>query len=500
MPNLGFQLAESAETYPGAAALRCQGGTTTYSQLADLVRRFAEFLVHQGIRPGDRVCLMLPNRPEFVVLFYSVLHEGAVVVPMNPRQSAREVEFFLFNTGAKMLFFAPECATAAIAGALAAGVRALTIDSEALAFHASGVAGFSRPLPRAGDDTAVILHTSGTTGVPKGAQLTHNNLFCNQGVVARSLLNIGPNDVVMGCLPLFHVFGLTCGLLTATCAGATLALLPRFDPVEALQMIAAERVTIFQGVPTMYIAMLASADRDDADVSSLRVCVSGGAAMPVEVLRAFEDRFGCTVLEGYGLSETSPAVCFNRPGRMRKVGSIGTPIDGVQMRIVDEDGNNVLVGTPGEIQVRGHNVMKGYWNLPDATDAAIKDGWFCTGDIGRVDEDGFYYIVDRKKDLIIRGGYNVYPREVEEVLHEHPAIAEAVVIGIPDDSLGEEVGAAVVLKHDVAADGEELRDFVKCRVAAYKYPRHVWIVDSLPTDPTGKVLRREVQPPPREEI
>jgi long-chain acyl-CoA synthetase len=246
----------------------------------------------------------------------------------------------------------------------------------------------------------------------------------------------------------------------------------------------------------MYIAMLALADRDDADVSSLRVCVSGGAAMPVEVLRAFEDRFGCTVLEGYGLSETSPAVCFNHPDRMRKVGSIGTPIDGVEMRIVDADGNNVLVGTPGEIQVRGHNVMKGYWNLPDATEAAIKDGWFCTGDIGRVDEDGYYYIVDRKKDLIIRGGYNVYPREVEEALHEHPAVAEAVVIGMPHDSLGEEVGAAVVLKHDAAADAAELRNFVKHRVAAYKYPRLIWIVDSLPTGPTGKVLRREVQPPP----
>jgi long-chain acyl-CoA synthetase len=498
MPNLGFYLTDSAEAYPDAAALRCEDRTTTYSQLAELVYRFAEYLVHQGIRPGDRIGVMLPNRPEFVVLFYSVLHEGAVVVPMNPLQSAREVEFFLSNTGAKMLFYAPECAMAATAGALAAGVRALAFDSEALAQQTAGVAGFTRPLPRAADDTAVILHTSGTTGVPKGAQLTHNNLSRNQAVIARSLLNLEPDDVVMGCLPLFHVFGMTCGLLTAAAAGATLALLPRFDPAQALRMIAAERVTIFEGVPTMYIAMLAAADRDDVDVSSLRVCVSGGAAMPVEVLRAFEDRFSCTVLEGYGLSETSPAVCFNHPDRVRKVGSIGTPIDGVEMRIVDEDGNNVLVGAPGEIQVGGHNVMKGYWNLPDATQASIKDGWFCTGDIGRVDEDGFYYIVDRKKDLIIRGGYNVYPREVEEALHEHPAVAEAVVIGMPHDSLGEEVGAAVVLKRDAAANVAELRDFVKQRVAAYKYPRHIWILDSLPTGPTGKVLRREVQPPPLE--
>jgi long-chain acyl-CoA synthetase len=305
--NLAFHLTDSAATHPEAAALRCEGETTTYSELADLVYRFAEFLVHQGIRPGDRVGVMLPNRPEFVVLFYSVLHEGAVVVPMNPLQSAREVEFFLSNTGAKMLLFAPECAAAATAGALAADVRALAIDSEALARHAAGVAGFTRPLPRAADDTAVILHTSGTTGVPKGAQLTHSNLSRNQAVT-RSLLNLEADDVVMGCLPLFHVFGMTCGLLSAASTGATLALLPRFDPAAALKMIAAERVTVFEGVPTTYIAMLAAADRDDVDVRSLRVCVSSGAAMPVEVLRAFEERFGCTVLEGYGLSETSPAV------------------------------------------------------------------------------------------------------------------------------------------------------------------------------------------------
>src|SRR5271163_2138609 len=439
MPNLRFCLTESADRYPHAAAMRCEGVTTTYSQLADSVCRFAEFLVRQGITPGDRVGVMMPNGPEFVVVFHSVLHEGAVVVPMHPLQSAREVAFFLANTGAKMLFFAPECAAAATAGALAAGVCALAIDSRALADHTAGVAGFPRPLPRAADDTAVILHTSGTTGVPKGAQLTHANLSRNQEIVAGSLLGLKPDDVVMGSLPLFHVFGMTCGLLAAMSVGATLALLPRFDPGEALRMIAAERVTIFEGVPTMYVAMLAEADRNDVDVSSLRVCVSGGAAMPVEVLRAFEGRFGCTLLEGYGLSET-PAVCFNHPDRPRKVGSIGTPIDGGKM-----------------------------------------------------------HIVDRKKDLIIRAGYNVYPREVEEALHEHPAVANAVVIGMPHDSLGEEVGAAVVLKRDASADAVELREFVKHRVAAYKYPRRIWIVDSLPTGPTGKVLRREVQPPPLEQ-
>jgi long-chain acyl-CoA synthetase len=308
MPNLGFYLTESAEMHPHAAALRCEGVTTTYSELADSVCRFGEFLVHQGIRPGDRVGVMLPNRPEFVVVYYSVLHEGAVVVPMNPLQSAREVEFFLSNTGAKMLFFAPECAAAATAGALAAGVRALAIDSEALAEYAARVAGFARPLPRADDDTAVILHTSGTTGVPKGAQLTHGNLCRNQAVVAGSLLKLEPDDVVMGSLPLFHVFGMTCGLLAATSAGATLALLPRFDPGEALRMIAAERVTVFEGVPTMYVGMLAAAERNDVDVSSLRVCVSGGAAMPVEVLRAFENRFGRINVRFHEVQQSQPIV------------------------------------------------------------------------------------------------------------------------------------------------------------------------------------------------
>jgi long-chain acyl-CoA synthetase len=499
MVNPSFHLTESAKMYAGAAALRCDGVTTTYAGLAEDVWRFAAYLVGEGVTPGDRVGVMLPNRPEFPVVFYSVLHAGAVVVPMNPLLSAREVEYFLANTGARMLFFAPECAAAAAAGARAAGVSAVTIDSDALAGLTAGVVGIRWPVPRAADDTAVILHTSGTTGRAKGAQLTHGNLDRNQAVVARGLLDLGPADVVMGCLPLFHVFGMTCGLLAAMSTGATLALLPRFDPARVLELIAAERVTIFEGVPTMYVAMLAAAERSDVDASSLRVCVSGGAAMPVEVLRRFEDRFGCTVLEGYGLSETSPAASFNHPSAVRKVGSIGTPIDGVQMRVVDEDGNKVPVGTPGEIQVRGHNVMKGYWNLPEATAAAIKDGWFSTGDIGRVDEDGYYYIVDRKKDLIIRGGYNVYPREVEEALHEHPAVAEVVVIGMPHDSLGEEVGAAVVLKRGASAEPDELREFVKTRVAAYKYPRRIWFVDCLPTGPTGKVLRRDVQPPSLEE-
>ena len=444
------------------------------------------------MRPGDRVGVMLANRPDFAAVFYGILHAGAVVVPMNPLQSAREVEFFLTNTGARMLFFAPSCAAAATTGALAAGASPVHVDAARLQDLTTDFTGRPRPVTRAADDNAVILHTSGTTGVPKGAQLTHGNLVSNQAVTARSLLGLGPDDVVMGCLPLFHAFGMTAGLVASVSTGATLALLPRFDAGRALEMIAAEQVTVFEGVPTMYVAMLGVADRYDLDFSSLRVCVSGGAAMPVDVLCRCEDTFGCIVLEGYGLSETSPAACFNHPGAVRKVGSIGTPIGGVQMRVVDEHGNEVRTGTPGEIQIRGHNVMKGYWNLPEATAAAICDGWFSTGDIGRVDVDGYFYIVDRKKDLIIRGGYNVYPREIEEGLHEHPEVA---VVGIPHDTLGEEVGAAIALAPGADATPEELQAFVKERVAAYKYPRHIWFVEELPKGATGKIQRRDITVP-----
>ena len=310
-----------------------------------------------------------------------------------------------------------------------------------------------------------------------------------------TLLTAGQGDVIMGCLPLFHVFGLTCGMNASVMSGSTLTLLPRFDAAAALEMIAREKVTIFEGVPTMYSALLHSPARATADVSSLRLCVSGGAALPVEVLRQFEEAFGCPILEGYGLSETSPVASFNHPDRERKAGSIGTPIAGVEMRAVDDSGTDVPQGEVGEIAIRGHNVMKGYWGKPEATAQAIPDGWFRTGDLARVDEDGYFFIVDRKKEMIIRGGYNVYPREIEEALHEHPAVAEVAVIGIPHDSLGEEVGAAVALKPGATATPDELKEFAKQRVAAYKYPRHVWLVDALPKGPTGKILRREVIPP-----
>jgi long-chain acyl-CoA synthetase len=314
-------------------------------------------------------------------------------------------------------------------------------------------------------------------------------------MTAQTLLKNHPDDVMMGCLPLFHVFGLTCGLNATVAAGGTLTLLPRFDPAKALEIIQRDAVTIFEGVPTMYAAILHHPGADPAMAATLRVCVSGGASMPVEIMRGFEEKFGCMILEGYGLSETSPVASFNHPDRVHKPGSIGTPVEGVQMRLIDEAGQTVPERDIGEIAIRGHNVMKGYWGKPEATAEAMTDGWFRTGDMAKVDSDGYYYIVDRKKDLIIRGGYNVYPREIEEVLHEHPAVAEVAVIGIPHAELGEEVAAAVALKPGASATPQELRSFARDKVAAYKYPRQIWLVESLPKGPTGKILRREVHPP-----
>jgi long-chain acyl-CoA synthetase len=310
------------------------------------------------------------------------------------------------------------------------------------------------------------------------------------------LFSIDTNDVILGALPLFHSFGQTCALNAAVTSGACLTLIPRFEPGLVLETIQRDRVTVFEGVPTMYMALLNHPERDRFDASTLRLCVSGGAALPVEVLRGFEQAFGCVVLEGYGLSETSPVASFNHPDRERKPGSIGTPIAGVEMRVVDDQRQEVAQGDVGEIAIRGHNVMKGYWNRPEATAEAIDDeGWFYTGDMARIDEDGCFFIVDRKKELIIRGGYNVYPREIEEVLYEHPAVREAAVVGVPHAELGEEVGAAVALKPDAEIGAAELRDFVRDRVAAYKYPRHLWFVEELPKGPTGKILKREIKAP-----
>ena len=495
MANLNSVLEQAAADHGERPAIRMDSLVLSYSQLWDAAGRMTSWLSFLGVEPGDRVAIMLPNVPAFPIAFYGALGAGAVVVPMNPLLKSREVAYHLSDSGATVLFAWHTATDEADKGAAETGTRVIEVAESDLSSLLAGFNPVPESVQRVGDDDAVILYTSGTTGKAKGAELTHAGLARNAELMATTLLNAGPGDVIMGCLPLFHSFGLTCALNATITSGCTLTLVPRFEPAKALEIIGRDKVTIFEGVPTMYAAMLHDPASAQADTSSLRVCVSGGAAMPVEVMRGFEQAFGCMILEGYGLSETSPVASFNHPGKVRKPGSIGTPVEGVEMRVVNSEGAELPVGEIGEIVIRGHNVMKGYWGQPKAAAAAITNGWFRTGDLARVDEDGYFYIVDRKKDLIIRGGFNVYPREVEEVLYEHPAVAEAAVVGIPDEELGEEIGAAVTLKPGANATPAELRAFARERIAPYKYPRQVWLVPGLPKGPTGKILRREVQPP-----
>jgi long-chain acyl-CoA synthetase len=497
--NLAASLARNAADNPDRVAIHLGDQTTSYRELDDQSARVAGLLAARGIAPGTPIGIMLPNVPEFASVYYGILRTGAVVVPMNPLLKAREVAYYLGDSGAPVIFAWHLTGPEVEIGAKEAGAEAILVDPATFPDILATASPAPQVVDRAAYDTAVVLYTSGTTGHPKGAELTHANLINNVEVSAADLFQLGPDDLIFGGLPLFHAFGQTCTLNAAIMTGASLTVLPRFDAAKALGILADERVTIFAGVPTMFSALLHVPDRSDYDVSALRLCISGGAAMPVEVLRQFEDQFDCIVLEGYGLSETSPVASFNHPGRERKPGSIGTPIRGVEMRVVDASGSEVPQGEVGEIAIRGHNIMKGYLNKPEATAEAVSaDGWFRTGDIGRVDEDGYYYIVDRKKDLIIRGGYNIYPREIEEVLYEHPEVAEAAVVGMPHPELGEEVGAAVALKPGATVTPDELRSYVKSQVAAYKYPRRVWIVDSLPKGPTGKILKKEITVPDAE--
>jgi long-chain acyl-CoA synthetase len=493
--NLASLLTESAERSPDAPAVRLGDAELSYTELDERSARLATLLGEKGVGPGDRVGVMLPNVLEFPVAYYGVLRAGATVVPMNVLLKRREIAFYLEDSGAQLVLAWHGFAEEAREGAADASVELVEVEPASLA----AMLAEREPTPGLADtteeDTAVILYTSGTTGKPKGAELTHANLARNADVSARTTSEIAPGDVVFGGLPLFHSFGQTVAMNASLGVGACLTLVPKFDPGEALATMQRDGVTHFYGVPTMFGALLHHPEREGFDTSSLRICITGGASMPVEVLRGFEDAFGAKVMEGYGLSETSPVACSNHPDRERKAGSIGTPIEGVEMQVVDENDQPVAQGEVGEIVIRGHNIMKGYWQRPEATEEAMRGGWFHSGDMARIDEDGYFYIVDRKKDLIIRGGYNVYPREVEEVLYEHPKIREAAVVGVPHDEWGEEIGAAVVLHEGEELAADEVSAYVKDRIAAYKYPRVVWFIDDLPKGPTGKILKREIEIP-----
>ena len=501
--NLAVLLRESARRAPAKTAVILGDATLSYGQLDELSDRVAANLAAAGLTPGDMVGLQLPNIPQFVIAYFGILKAGGVVVPMNVLLKAQEIAFQLEDSGARTLITFGGFLDEAAKAAESAGVTSLYVVTETgdpatgTAFEAllSGDPVGPQLAERSPADPAVIIYTSGTTGTPKGAVLSHISLYMNADIPGR-LFEFSDDDVVAVALPLFHVFGLSSVMNTCILLGGTMSLVPRFDPRAVLELMSRDRVSVFMGVPTMYIALLQAADAVDCDLSSLRVAVSGGAPIPAEVIDSFESRFGVAILEGYGLSESSSTATFNISVTERKVYSAGKPIWGTSLQIWDADSRPLPPGADhvGEIVLRGMNIMTGYHNKPEATARAFAGGWFHTGDLGYLDEDGFLFIVDRIKDLIIRGGYNVYPREVEEVLYAHPAVAEAAVIGVPDPKMGEEVRAVVAVKPGQSVTAAELIEFVKARLAAYKYPRTVEFVDSLPKNATGKILKKELRP------
>lgn len=497
--SLAAILAEPARRRPDRTALVEGELRLTFGELWEQARTQAAALVGLGVRPGDRVALMAPNTAEFPRAYYAILAAGGVVVPVHLLLSAEEVEHVLRDSGATLLLCHPAQAETGKAAAAATGVRMLNLGEGG---ELETLAGAAEPLTsyvtREADDPAVVFYTSGTTGVPKGAVLSHFNLVMNATVCAFDAHDVRDDDIALGALPLFHAFGQTVSMNATWRAGATLVLLPRFDAARAIELMAAEGVNTFHGVPTMYVNLVAAAATAAAsELPTLRLAVSGGASLPVAVLERFEEAFGVPVYEGYGLSETSPTASVNQPVFGTKAGSIGHPLWGVDVEIAraDVEGRIELLptGDLGEVVVRGHNVFSGYLGRPEATAEAVVDGWFRTGDLGTKDADGFLAIVDRKKDVIIRGGFNVYPREVEEVLMRHPDVAHVAVIGLPDDVHGEEICAVVVAAPGAAPDAAGITAWSKEHLGRHKYPRRVEFTGELPLGPSMKVLKRELR-------
>ncbi len=520
MLNLAILLEASVQDYPDHLAVIFNDRKLTYAQLNAAANMFANGLRKLGVQKGDKVALMMPNLPFFPIAYYGILKAGATVVPFNVLFTAREVAYHLQDSDAVVLvgfagFFDPAYGGFKQVETCRNLVVANADPSQPFAHDDAAVMDFNRFLGLGGspvfdtvqtqaDDVAVILYTSGTTGSPKGAQLTHSNMVMNADDCI-DLLDAKPGDVALVTLPLFHSFGQTVLMNTCFMAGAALTLLPRFTPDAALGIMQRDGVSIFAGVPTMYWALYSyphAEEQFDMEkiAAGLHTAVSGGSALPVELLRNFEARFKVPILEGYGLSETSPVASFNVRRKVRKPGSIGIPIWGVQMALVDENENFIPkpsvegeFSAVGEIVVRGHNVMKGYYKQPEATAEVMKGDWFHTGDLARLDSDGYYFIVDRKKEMILRGGFNVYPREVEEFLMTHPKVSLVAVRGVPDEKLGEEVKAFIVLKAGQTATAEEIMDFAKTGLASYKYPRYIEFRSELPMTATGKILKRELK-------
>ncbi|SFN10164.1 long-chain-fatty-acid--CoA ligase [Thermodesulforhabdus norvegica] len=496
--NLAVLLEKTAQRVPDHVALRFENRQLSYGELNRRVNKVAGAIKNLGIGPGDRCILMMQTCPEFVVAYYALAKIGAVIIPVNFLYKAHELRYIISDSQprafigmypyldepARVLADFPECAVR-----IALGVQS---DADFISFESLDAPELLETYPASDEDTLAILYTSGTTGAPKGAMLTHKNLYSNAMTVA-DMRHTEPGDVVIGVLPLYHVFGQTSVMNASIYLGLTLHLFSHFDPGAVLELIEKEKSTLLFAVPTMINRLIAEAEARGLKRSSLRFCISGGASLPVELLKKFEKIFQTKIYEGYGLTECSP-VCIENPfGGKTKPGSIGLPIPGFQIRIVDDSGRDVKTGEVGELLVKGPGVMKGYLNKPEETAKTIVDGWLHTGDMARQDEEGYVYIVDRKKDMIIRGGYNVYPREIEEILYRHPDVLEAAVYGVPDADLGEEVAADVVVRDGARVTEEELRKFVKDLVAPYKYPRHIRLVRELPKSHTGKVLKKELR-------
>ncbi|MBA3471432.1 MAG: long-chain fatty acid--CoA ligase [Herpetosiphonaceae bacterium] len=518
--TMASMIEDHARKRPERTAIIFNDMRFSYGQLNAMANMIANGLVGLGIKPGDHVAMSCPNLPYFPMVYYGILKAGAVVVTLNVLLKPREIAYHLQDSNAKALICfegtaelpmgqmakagfdeVPECehlivmTTNPAAPAPIEGARTLG----QLMYNQPPTFATHQPRP---DDTAVMLYTSGTTGQPKGAELSHMNLLLN-AMIARDLalpvMEFGAEaqNVVLVTLPLFHATAQQAQMNANLFAGATLTLMPRFEPGPVLEVMKRDKVNLWTGVPTMFWALLHYAAANNIDTApiaeNLRLTSSGGAPMPVEVMKQFEETFGVRILEGYGLSETSPVASFNHIDKPSKPGTVGQALWGVDIMCVDDSDQPVPAGEKGEVVIRGHNVMKGYYKRPEATAEAMRNGWFHTGDIGIMDEEGYLSIVDRKKDMILRGGYNVYPRELEEIMMTHPAVSLVAVIGVPDEKLGEEIKAFVVRKPDAAATEEDLLGWCKEQFAAYKYPRHIEFRDQLPISATGKILKRELR-------
>jgi len=517
--NLASILEHQARLRPEVEAIVFDQIRIPYATLHGMVGHLANGLKSLSYGPGDHIALCCPNLPFFPIAYYAILRIGGVVVPLNVLMKPREIAYHLNDSDATgLLVFegTPELPLAQLAAEAlteAPQCRHLivmtrnpqAIEHEGQKTLASVMAGQSPVCPThptRADDTAVMLYTSGTTGQAKGAELTHSNMVLN-AMLSRDLqltffdFTPGARNVLLATLPLFHSYGQTVLMNAGLFSGSTVVLLPRFEPAAVLETMVREKVNIWAGVPTMFWSLLDHAERHQAPVHEiarhLKVATSGGAAIPVEVLTSFEKVFGVRVLEGFGLSETSPVATFNQVGRPSKPGTVGLPMPYCDVAVVDDNDHPVATGELGEVVIRGHNIMKGYYKRPEATADALRNGWFHSGDIGRLDSDGYLTIVDRKKDMIIRGGFNVYPRELEELLMTHPAVSLCAVVGIADARLGEEIKAVVVRKPGVSISEAELQEWCKEQFASYKYPRVIEFRDALPLGPTGKILKRELR-------